>query len=114
MILSFQSKPLRLLYEKGDPSKLPADHLARITTVLTRLDAVKRPEEMNTPGSDYHQLRASGKGSIRSKSKLTGKSFFASPVKTLWMLTTSITIDYQFLSKRTAPCQCSIPRTPAT
>ncbi len=76
MILSFQSKPLKLLYEKGDPSKLPADHLARITNVLTRLDAVKRPEEMNTPGSDYHPLKGDRKGFYSVKVKANWKVIF--------------------------------------
>ena len=76
MILSFQSKPLKLLYEKGDTSKLPADHLVRITNVLTRLDAVKRPEEMNTPGSDYHQLKGDRKDFYSVKVKANWKIIF--------------------------------------
>ena len=76
MILSFQSKSLKLLYEKGDASKLPADHLMRITNVLTRLDAVKRPEEMNTPGSDYHQLKGDRKDFYPVKVKANWKIIF--------------------------------------
>ena len=76
MIQSFQNKPLKLLYEKGDASKLPADHLRRITDVLTRLDAVKRPEEMNTPGSDYHQLKGDRKDFYSVKVKANWKIIF--------------------------------------
>ncbi|GAB3720338.1 type II toxin-antitoxin system RelE/ParE family toxin [Hymenobacter agri] len=76
MILSLQSKPLKQLYEKGDASKLPADHLVRITNVLTRLDAVKRPEEMNTPGSDYHQLKGDRKDFYSVKVKANWKIIF--------------------------------------
>lgn len=76
MVLSFQSKPLELLYEKGDASKLPADHLMRITNGLTRLDAVKRPEEMNTPGSDYHQLKGDRKDFYSVKVKANWKIIF--------------------------------------
>ena len=56
MIIALRHKALKLLYDKGDASKLPADHVSKITLILTRLDAVKKPQEMNYPGSDFHQL----------------------------------------------------------
>ena len=66
----------KLLYEKGAASKLPADHLMRITNVLTRLDAVKRPDEMNTPGSDYHPLKGERKDFYSVKVKANWKIIF--------------------------------------
>jgi proteic killer suppression protein len=76
MIASFQSKPLRLLYEKGDVSKLPADHLRRINTILSALDVAKQPEVMNTPGADFHQLKGDKKGFYSVKVKANWKVIF--------------------------------------
>lgn len=76
MILSFQSKPLKQLYDKGDASKLPADHVARITNVLTRLDAVRHPQEMNTPGADYHRLKGDRQEFYSVKVKANWKIIF--------------------------------------
>ena len=44
--------------------------------MLTRLDAVKRPEEMNTPGSDYHQLKGDRKDFYSVKVKANWKIIF--------------------------------------
>jgi len=57
MISSIRNKGLKLLFEKGDASKLPAENLAKITLILTRLDAITNPQEMNYPGADFHQLQ---------------------------------------------------------
>jgi proteic killer suppression protein len=62
MIVSFRHKGLRLYYEKGDASKLQAQHLTKIRLILTRLDAVSKPEEMNVPGYNLHLLRGDLKG----------------------------------------------------
>ncbi|KQS33914.1 type II toxin-antitoxin system RelE/ParE family toxin [Dyadobacter sp. Leaf189] len=56
MIRSIVSKPLRLFYQKGDSSKLPASQLGKISLVLTLLDAASIPEEMDFPGSGLHKL----------------------------------------------------------
>lgn len=57
MIVSFKHKGLRLYYEKGDASKLQAKHVTKIRLILTRLDASKRPQELNIPGYDLHLLK---------------------------------------------------------
>ena len=57
MILSIRNKAVSALYHRGDASKLPAEHIEKITRILTRLDAVKKPQEMNYPASDFHQLK---------------------------------------------------------
>jgi proteic killer suppression protein len=62
MIVSPRHKGLRLYYEKGDASKLQAQHLTKIRLILTRLDAVSKPEEMNVPGYNLHSLRGDLKG----------------------------------------------------
>ena len=62
MIASFRHKGLKSYYEKGDTSKLPAQHIAKIRLILTRLDAVGMPEEMQVPGYNLHQLSGNLKG----------------------------------------------------
>ena len=56
MINSFRSKALKLYYDKGDHSKLQPHHVSKIRLILTRLDAVTSPKEMQIPGYDLHQL----------------------------------------------------------
>ena len=56
MIISFRHKGLKLFYDKGDPSKLQPHHVGKIRLILTRLDAVSSPNEMQVPGYDLHPL----------------------------------------------------------
>lgn len=56
MVVSFQHKGLRLFYEKGNASKLQAQHVSKIRSILTRLDAAASPTDMNVPGYGLHQL----------------------------------------------------------
>lgn len=51
MIGSIQHKGLKRFYEKGDVSKLQAQHVSKIRLILTRLNAAATPDEMNVPGS---------------------------------------------------------------
>ena len=51
MIASFQHKGLKLLYDKGNASKLQPAHVAKIRLILTRLDAAKTIVDMNVPGA---------------------------------------------------------------
>lgn len=62
MIESIRHKGLKLLFEKGDPSKLTQAHLSKIRLVLTLLDNAKVVEDMNFPGSNLHPLKGSLKG----------------------------------------------------
>ncbi len=62
MILNFKSKPLKRFYENGDVSKLRPEHVDRIADILTQLDASKEVEDMNFPGSKFHQLKGKRKG----------------------------------------------------
>jgi len=56
MIVSIRHKGLRLYFEKGDPSKLNAQHLGKIRLILTRLHAAKTIGDINIPGYGLHQL----------------------------------------------------------
>ncbi len=57
MIVGFRHRGLKLFYEKGDASKLQPQHVSKIRLILTRLDAVRTPKELNVPGYDLHQLK---------------------------------------------------------
>jgi len=67
MIVSFRHKGLRLFYEKGDASKLQAQHVKKIRLILTRLDAARSPEELNVPGYGLHQLKGDLNGFLSVK-----------------------------------------------
>jgi len=56
MIISFKHKGLKLFYEKDDSSKLQPQHVRKIQTILTRLDAATNAEMLKVPGYDLHKL----------------------------------------------------------
>lgn len=62
MIIGFKHKGLKLYYEKGNTSRLPAQQIAKIRLILTRLDASRAPNHMNVPGYHFHPLSDSPKG----------------------------------------------------
>lgn len=57
MILSIRHKGLRLLYDRNDPSKLPAENVGKLRALLSLLDAAQKPQELNLPGFDFHALK---------------------------------------------------------
>lgn len=57
MIETFRHKGLRLFWEKGDRSKLPAAQIAKIRLILTLLHSAKAVEDANFSGSDFHGLK---------------------------------------------------------
>jgi proteic killer suppression protein len=62
MIQSFKSKPLKLLFEKGDSSKIRPDLLRKIENILSRLHAAKEIRDMNAPALKLHELKGDRKG----------------------------------------------------
>ena len=62
MMIGFKHKGLKLYYEKGNSSKLPAQQVAKIRLILTRLDASSAPDHMNVPGYRFHALTGDSKG----------------------------------------------------
>ena len=62
MIRSFRHRGLRRLYERGDPSRIGADQLDRITLALADLDAASKPSELDLPAYRLHPLRGDRKG----------------------------------------------------
>ena len=57
MIRSFRHRGLKRLYERGDPSRIAADQLDRITLALADLDAAGKPSVLDLPGYRLHPLR---------------------------------------------------------
>ena len=62
MIRSFRHRGLKRLYEKGDASKVLADHAERIATLLADLDDADTPQDMDLPGYRLHGLKGELKG----------------------------------------------------
>ena len=62
MIQNFRHKGLRLLFEKGDRSKLAPQDLERIENILLVLNQAQTPEEMDLPGFRLHPLKGDRKG----------------------------------------------------
>jgi proteic killer suppression protein len=57
MVLSFKHRGLRRLYEDDDRRGLNAEHVAKITTILARLDVATQPEDMDVVGLRFHALK---------------------------------------------------------
>ena len=55
-------KGLRLLFERGDRSKVHADWADKIERILNALHAAGAPEELDLPGYAFHPLRQNRKG----------------------------------------------------
>jgi proteic killer suppression protein len=51
------SKALSDLWSGGKTARIDAKMHKRILARLDRLDAARRPEEMNLPGFDFHALK---------------------------------------------------------
>lgn len=56
MIKSFKNKGLEAFATKGVTRKLSVQNTARLTLILTALNAATRPEDMNLPGLRWHPL----------------------------------------------------------
>ena len=62
MIKSIKHKGLKLLFEKGDVSKLPPVQITRIEDILSALNVATVKEDLNAPGSGFHELKGDLKG----------------------------------------------------
>ena len=56
MIESIRHKGLKRLFEKNDPSKLPAEHLRKIRFILAIMNRAQSLKDMNFGGSGLHKL----------------------------------------------------------
>jgi proteic killer suppression protein len=57
MIEGIRHKGLKLLWEKDNPSKIPAAQIDKIKLILTLLDNAVDVEDTNFPGSGLHLLK---------------------------------------------------------
>ncbi len=57
MIQGFKSRALRRFFERGDESRIRADHRDIVRDILARLNASAGPEDMDLPGFRLHRLR---------------------------------------------------------
>jgi proteic killer suppression protein len=62
MIVGFKHKGLRLLYEKGDRSKIRPDLVDKAQRFLTLLDQAEQPADLDLPGFGLHALKGDMKG----------------------------------------------------
>lgn len=57
MIKSFRHRGLKRLYERGDRSKINAQQVDKVESILANLDAATEPSDMDLPGYKFHTLR---------------------------------------------------------
>jgi toxin HigB-1 len=62
MIQTITHKGLRLYFEKGNGSKLPAEYLKKIALILDALDATASEDDIKSLGGGIHRLTASYAG----------------------------------------------------
>jgi proteic killer suppression protein len=62
VIRSFRHRGLKRLFEHGDPSKIRAEQVVRVTDVLGRLDTAVAVEDLNMPGYRLHRLKGELRG----------------------------------------------------
>lgn len=56
MIRSFRHRGLKLLYSKGDRSRIHGEFVAKVERILARLDQAADARDMNLPGFRLHPL----------------------------------------------------------
>jgi len=57
MIAGIKHKGIRLYYEEGNGTKLPAEQLSKIRRVLGMLEAVNSEKDIKALGSGIHMLK---------------------------------------------------------
>jgi toxin HigB-1 len=62
VIKSFRHKGVERFFLKGTKAGIQATHAARLGRQLQRLEAARRPQDMNVPGWKLHSLRGELKG----------------------------------------------------
>ena len=62
MIRKFKHSGLEKYFLRGTKSRIQAKHADRIRLILGRLHAAIKPQDMNLPGLELHELRGRRKG----------------------------------------------------
>ena len=56
MIKTWKHKGLKRFFESGNKAGINAAHERKIKIILQRLNAATEPDDMNTPGMQFHKL----------------------------------------------------------
>jgi proteic killer suppression protein len=56
VIASFRSKALERFWWKGETRRVDSRHVGRLRILLTHLEAIENPQEMNQQGFGFHRL----------------------------------------------------------
>jgi len=62
MIKSFKHKGLEEFFYKDNKRGINASHIPKLERILDRLDASVKPQDMDLPGHNLHQLKGKEKG----------------------------------------------------
>lgn len=62
MIKTWKHKGLQRFFETGSKAGIKPAHERRLKIILQRLSAAAQPEDMNTPGMQFHGLSGQLKG----------------------------------------------------
>lgn len=62
MITSFKHRGLKRLYEQDERSKLPADMVEKIETILAALEIAAEAKDLDRPSFRLHPLKGGRKG----------------------------------------------------
>lgn len=62
MIKKIKHKGLKRLYEKGQRQGVQPNHVEDLEDILGMLETATSPQQMNIPGSDFHELSGDRKG----------------------------------------------------
>ncbi len=62
MIRSIRHKGLRRLFEEDDARGVAAEHAEKLRRILARLNAARKPADMDLPGYRLQQLKGDLKG----------------------------------------------------
>lgn len=62
MIKNFLHKGLKNFYITGSVAGIKPDQKKRLRLILARLEAIRKPEDMNLPGFKFHKLHGEMKG----------------------------------------------------
>lgn len=57
MIRRFRSRALKRFFERGEASRIRADHREAVRDILARLNAAAAPGDMDLPGFRLHPLK---------------------------------------------------------
>ena len=61
MIISFRNRKLKRFFLQAEIRQVGPALASRVEEALDQLDAARKPEDMNTPGNDFHSLKGKPK-----------------------------------------------------